>query len=136
MQQRTSFETLLQLRMLDAGLVPHASIFPDTLKEVRAYMATLDPDARRRCARKFRKMWRKAADLSVRRVSHGKGLSSFQKKRRASFAKRAQGRADALYSSSMPTHNQMRDRSRIVIEMFLREIREEMARDRDPSSCW
>lgn len=136
MEQHTQFEMLLQLRMLDAGLVPHTSIFSDVLKEVKAYMATLEPTERRKSARKFRKMWRRAAANYMARVSSTKGLNSIQRRRRPAMMERARDRVEQLYCDSAPTKRQLRRRSEMVLEMFLRQLREEMARSKAQSSRW
>lgn len=134
MEQRTQFEMLLQLRMLDAGLVPHTSIFSDILKDVKTYMATLEPAERRKSARKFRKMWRKAAANYMARASSKKGLNSIQRRRQPAMLERAKDRVEQLYSDSTPTKRQLRRRSEMVLEMFLRQLREEMTRAKAQSS--
>lgn len=130
MQQHTPFEILLQLRMLDAGLVPHTSMFVDVMKEVRTYMASMDPAQRRIAARKFRKMWRKAAKDKLARANSMKGLSKFQRIRRQKTIQRMEARVSDLYNkvpSARPTRRVQRERAHLVLEMFLRQIRQELS---------
>jgi hypothetical protein len=143
MEQLTPFETLLQLRMLDAGLIPHSVKFTDTVQEVRVYMATLTPEDRRVSARKFRKMWRKAAKFYIAR-SFSKKLRGLGKRRKAhvqarqrNYAMRAASRVADLYvvnPTVAPSNHIQRERSRMVLEMFMQQIREELAHARSKRS--
>lgn len=129
MEQHTPFEILLQLRMLDAGLVPHTTRFTDIVKEVRTYMATLEPEERRTSARKFRKMWRKAAKQHITRSFSKKRLGKYQKARQRNYASRAASRVAGLYVTNptvAPSNRIQRERAHMVLEMIMRQIREEL----------
>lgn len=130
MDQQSPFEILLQLFMLDSGIVPTSAGFGDSKEEVKAYMATLSPEDRRRSARKFRKMWKKAAHQALVRGRTTQGLTSLQKRRRETTIKRLEERVRDLHVTppfDRPTRKQQRDRAHMVLEMLMRDIRIELA---------
>lgn len=73
---RDSNWLLIQLAMLDIGIIPYASARPIALLDERSMnlidkrIASLDPADRRTIKRKFRKLWRKAVrQLNAERKS-------------------------------------------------------------------
>ena len=78
--------------------------------------------------------WRKAAANYMARVTSKKGLNSIQRRRQPAMIERAKDRVEQLYSDSTPTQRQLRRRSEMVLEMFLRQLREEMTRAKAQSS--
>ena len=56
-------DIMIQLLMLDAGIVPFSSNWmpnPEDMNLIDKRIATLAPEERRQVKRKFRKLWRKA----------------------------------------------------------------------------
>lgn len=130
MEQRSAFEIILQLRMLDSGIVPTTIMFGCPRKEVKAHMATMSPEDRRRAARKFRKMWKKAVRQALARAHQCHGLTKLQKRRREAQVLRFEEKMQRLMivtPSGRPTSRQQRDRSHMVLEMLMRNTRNELA---------
>lgn len=133
MEQHTYFETLLELHMLDKGIIPCRTTFGIGVRarkeDVKAHMATLTPAERRKVARKFRKMWRKAALHATKRAESAQGLKGYQRTRHQHMAPRHKARVMALYVSrpkAKPTPCQQQERSRMVTDMVMRQIRNEL----------
>lgn len=133
MEQHTYFETLLELRMLDKGIIPCRTTFGIGVgarkEDVKARMATLDPISRRKAARKFRKMWRKAAHHAIKRAESTEGLKGHQRTRHQHMAPRLKARVSALFTNRpgiKPTPCQQQERSRMVTDMVMRQIRDEL----------
>ncbi len=121
---------MLQLYMLDSGIVPTTGGFADVKKEVKAHMAMMAPDERRRSARKFRKLWKKAAKQALVRARQTQGLTTLQQRRRMSSLMRLEEKVQKLSSvdpSARPTRSQERERSHMVFQMFMRDIGNELA---------
>ena len=84
-QSIESKRLLVQMEMLEAGIAPvcpkasrdvmffplsasAVSLFDNPVDEARKFLASLPADEQRKAKRKFRKLWRKSVDQSVKRM--------------------------------------------------------------------
>jgi len=137
MEQTTPFEMLVQLRMLDIGIVPPRSGAVKFLDEVRIHMASLSPEERRKSARKFRKLWRKAADQSLAQVRNTKSLNRVLRARHQKSIVRLETRVAGLYNGwkGRPRGRQQLKRTLMVFEVVARQVRSELSQVRAKKSA-
>ena len=137
MRQTTPFEMLVQLRMLDIGIVPPRSGAIKFLDEIRIHMATLSPEERRKSARKFRKLWRKAANQSLAQAKNTKGPNRTFQARRQKTLTRLETRLAGLYNGwkGRPRGRQQLKRSMMVFEVVSRQVRSELSQVRAKKSA-
>lgn len=136
MEQTTPFEMLVQLRMLDIGIVPPRSGAVKFLDEVRIHMASLSPEERRKSARKFRKLWRKAADQSLAQARNTKSLNRVLRVRHQKSIVRLETRVAGLYNGwkGRPRGRQQLKRTLMVFEVVSRQVRSELSQARAKKS--
>lgn len=137
MEQTTPFEMLVQLRMLDIGIVPPRSGAVKFLDEVRIHMASLSPEERRKSARKFRKLWRKAADQSLAQARNTKSLNRVLRARHQKSIVRLETRVAGLYNGwkGRPRGRQQLKRTLMVFEVVSRQVRSELSQARAKKSA-
>ena len=137
MEQTTPFEMLVQLRMLDIGIVPPRSGAIKFLEEVRIHMASLPPEERRKSARKFRKLWRKAANQSLAQAKNTKGLNRNLQARHQKTLTRLETRMASLYNGwkGRPRGRQQLKRTLMVFEVVSRQVRCELSQVRVKKSA-
>ena len=104
-------ELILQLLMLESGIIPYMSRYLTGINGdesiIDKRIASLEPQARRKVKRKFRKLWRKAARLlDADRIAHA--LTPFHKK------------ACGLSCTVKPSSSQKKAR-RLAVILFLQK---------------